>query len=144
MRRPRGLYWRSGRLVGGRSFPANTAAMASHRSVSIMLLLLDTTQAAIGLFIGLWTLGSGAMLIESLLIARSFGITNFATILGSFLVIETIFEIASPTIAGIIFDSTGSYNLALVMFAFAFVMASVMFALASRFPRPLDQFLEDT
>ncbi len=107
-------------------------------AVSAALLLFNTDQVAIVLFIGLWTLGSGGTLIESLLIARSFGVTHFATILGSFLVIETAFQIVSPTIAGVIFDSTGSYDAALVMFGVAFVMASLMFGLATRFPRPLE------
>ena len=120
------------------------AGLCTFFALSAVLLLVDTTPAAIGIFIGLWTIGSGATLIESLLIARSFGITHFATILGSFLVIETVFQIASPTVAGLIFDSTGSYDAALVMFAVAFVMASVMFAAASRFPRPLEKFLSET
>ena len=107
-------------------------------AVSAALLLFNTDQVAIGLFIGLWTLGSGGTLIESLLIAQSFGVTHFATILGSFLVIETAFQIVSPTVARMIFDSTGSYDAALVMFGVAFVMASLMFGWATRFPRPLE------
>ena len=110
-------------------------------AASMMVLLADTGEAAIGLFIVFWIVGSGAVLVEPMLIARSFGVTTFATILGSVIFIETATQIASPTLAGIIFDSTGSYDLALVMFALAFLLASMLFAAAARFRLPLNQYV---
>ena len=107
----------------------------------MMVILFDTRTAGIGLFIVFWIVGSGGVLVEPLLIARSFGITTFATILGSVVLVETATQIASPTLAGIIFDSTGSYDLALVMFAMAFLLASMLFAAAARFRLPLDQYV---
>jgi hypothetical protein len=77
--------------------------------------------------------------MESLLITRTFGIAHFATILGTITVIETIGQIISPTAAGAIFDSTGSYDWALVMFLCAFIGSFTLFALASRLPRPIDR-----
>ena len=110
-------------------------------AISMMVILFDTRTAGIGLFIVFWIVGSGGVLVEPLLIARSFGITTFATILGSVVLVETATQIASPTLAGIIFDSTGSYDLALVMFAMAFLLASMLFAAAARFRLPLDQYV---
>ncbi len=75
------------------------------------------------------------------LIARSFGVATFATILGSVVLVETATQIASPTLAGIIFDSTGSYDLALVMFALAFLTAAVLFPASARFRLPLNQYV---
>ena len=107
----------------------------------MVVILVDTRTAGIGLFIVFWIVGSGGVLVEPLLIARSFGITTFATILGSVVLVETATQIASPTLAGIIFDSTGSYDLALVMFAMAFLLASMLFAAAARFRLPLDHYV---
>ena len=108
---------------------------------SMVVILVDTRTAGIGLFIVFWIVGSGGVLVEPLLIARSFGITTFATILGSVVLVETATQIASPTLTGLIFDSTGSYDLALVMFAMAFLLASMLFAAAARFRLPLDQYV---
>ncbi len=54
----------------------------------------------------------------------------------SVLVVETLGQILSPTIAGAIYDATGSYDWALVMFIGTFAAAFVLFALASRIPYP--------
>ncbi len=108
---------------------------------SMIVILVDAQPAAIGLFIVFWIVGSGGVLVEPLLIARSFGTTTFATILGSLIFIETGFQVASPTLAGLIFDSTGSYDLALVMFILTFLLGAGMFAAAGRFRSPLDQYV---
>ncbi len=107
---------------------------------SMVVILVDTRTAGIGLFIVFWIVGSGGVLVEPLLIARSFGTTTFATILGSLIFIETGFQIASPTLTGLIFDSAGSYDLALVMFILTFFLGAGMFAAAARFRTLLDQY----
>ncbi len=105
--------------------------------LSMITLLIGTSTLGIGVYLGLWVFGSsGAPLMEALLITRAFGLSHFATILGSIVVVETIGQIISPTVAGVIFDSTGSYDAALVMFVCAFILSFAMFALASRLPRP--------
>ncbi len=107
---------------------------------SMVVILVDTRTAGIGLFILFWIIGSGGVLVEPLLIARSFGISTFATILGTIIFIETATQIASPTLTGLIFDSTGSYDLALVMFSLTFLLGAALFAIAARMRSPLDHY----
>ncbi len=107
---------------------------------AMVVLSISTSYPAIGLFLMLWVIGTaGGPMIESLLLTRAFGVKHFATILGAVLVVETIGQILSPTIAGAIFDSTGSYDLALLMFVGTFAGAALMFLAASRMPRPYSQ-----
>ena len=104
---------------------------------AMVVLSISTSYAAIGLFLVLWVIGTaGGPMIESLLLTRAFGVKHFGTILGAVLVVETIGQILSPTIAGAIFDSTGSYDLALLMFVGTFAGAALMFLAASRLARP--------
>ena len=77
-------------------------------------------------------------MMEALLLTRAFGMAHFATILGAVAVVETLGQILSPTVAGAIYDATGSYDWALVMFLGTFAGAFVLFFVALRLPRPLD------
>jgi hypothetical protein len=67
---------------------------------------------------------------------KAFGIRHFATILGAMLVVETTGQILSPFLAGSIFDSTGSYNGALIMFMSAFGVGLLLFLTAWRLNTP--------
>jgi cyanate permease len=75
-------------------------------------------------------------MIEALVLTRSFGVAHFATILGAVVVVETIGQILSPTLAGAIYDATGSYDAALLMFIATFTCAFFAFLVALRLPRP--------
>ncbi len=100
-------------------------------------LLLDSGAAGIVAFLIFWIVGSsGGPLLEPLLITRAFGLAHFGTILGAFVVIETVGFIASPTIAAAIFDATGSYDLVLAMFVGTFAASIALFYLAARLPFP--------
>jgi len=79
---------------------------------------------------------TGSM-VEALTLTRAFGMAHFATILGAIVVIETMGEILSPSLAGLIFDETGSYDWALVMYALTFAGSAAMFAIASRMAYPV-------
>jgi cyanate permease len=106
--------------------------------MSMTTILLNSSLAGIGVYLAFWILGSsGGPMIEALLLTRAFGVAHFATILGTVVVVETIGQIISPTVAGAIFDSTGSYEGALVMFMCTFMLSFSMFAIASRLPRPI-------
>ena len=108
-------------------------------------LLLDSGTAGIAVFLVFWIVGSGGgPLLEPLLLPRAFGLAHFGAILGTFAVIETIGLIASPVIAGAIFDSTGSYDWVLVMLFAAFAGSAVLLYIASRLPLPLTTQLEST
>lgn len=106
----------------------------------MVTLLVSTSLPAIAFFLLLWVIGtSGGPMIEALLLTRAFGVAHFATILGAVVVVETIGQILSPTLAGAIYDATGSYTWALVMFTGTFSCAAVAFFVAARLPRPLQR-----
>jgi hypothetical protein len=96
-------------------------------------LLISTSPPAIAIFLLFWVIGASAgPMVESLVLIKAFGVTHFATILGAMLVVETTGQILSPSLAGAIFDSTGSYDGALVMFMSAFGAGLLLFLVASR------------
>ncbi len=104
---------------------------------AMLTLSISTHPAAIGMFLILWIVGtSGGPMIEALLLTRAFGVAHFATILGAVVVVETFGQIVSPTVAGAIYDATGSYDGALLMFMGTFTAAFVAFLVALRLPRP--------
>jgi hypothetical protein len=93
----------------------------------------------IAVFLVFWLVGTGGgPMLEAMLLTRAFGVAYFATILGAVVVVETVGQILSPTIAGWIFDTTGSYDWALAMYIATFIASTALFALASRLARPVD------
>jgi cyanate permease len=105
--------------------------------LGMVSLLLETGWVGIALFLTFWLVGTAAgSLAESLTLTRAFGLAHFATILGVVVVIETSGEVLSPSLAGLIFDETGSYDLALVMYGCTFGVSALLFGVASRMRRP--------
>ena len=124
-----GRVERSGILFGG----CLTLSM-------VILLLGESGAVVLTLFIVFFVLGhAGGPLLEPLLLIRAFGVTHFATILGATFFLETIGLLISPAVAGAIFDATNSYDWALVMFAISSGLSAMLFWVASRLPRPVDQ-----
>jgi len=104
---------------------------------ALATLLVSTAWFAIAIYLGLWVIGASAgPMVESLVLIKAFGVRHFGTILGAMLVIEMLGEIVSPAAAGAIYDSTGSYDGALVMFMTAFAAGVLLFVLASRMALP--------
>jgi sugar phosphate permease len=113
--------------------------LAAALMVAMATLVISTSPLAIGVFIMLWIIGpAGGPMMEALLLTRAFGIAHFATILGAVAVVETLGQILSPTIAGAIYDATGSYDWTLVMFFGTFAGSFALFLVALRLPRPFD------
>ena len=105
---------------------------------AMAMLWLNSSPIGIAVFVTLWIAGSsGGPMMEALLLTRSFGVAHFGTILGAVAAVETLGQILSPTIAGAIYDATGSYDWALVMFVSTFGASLVLFALARRMPPPV-------
>lgn len=106
---------------------------------SMVALLLDSGAAGIAVFLLLWIVGSGGgPLLEPLLLVRAFGLKHFATILASLMLVDAIGIVSAPTVAGAIYDATGSYDVVLAMFAGAFAGAFLLFYMASRLPLPAE------
>jgi sugar phosphate permease len=105
-----------------------------------LTLLISTSTPAIGLFLLFWVIGASAgPMVESLVLLKAFGVGHFGAILGAMLVVETTGQIVSPALAGAIFDSTGSYDGALIMFISAFAAGLVLFLIAGRMQTPLER-----
>jgi sugar phosphate permease len=120
-------------------FEGVTVALFACLFMSMATLLISTSPPAIAVFLLFWVVGASAgPMVESLVLIKAFGVRHFATILGAILVIETSGEIFSPALAGAIFDRTGSYDGALVMFMGVFAAGLMLFAIASRMRVPSD------
>jgi predicted MFS family arabinose efflux permease len=119
-------------------FELPSAVLIFGIAVGLLSLLLDGGWGGIAVFLTLWLIGtSAAGLAEALNLSRAFGLAHFATIFGIVVVIETSGQILSPSVTGWIFDKTGSYDFALVMYACTFSGSAALFMLASRMKRPV-------
>lgn len=79
------------------------------------------------------SLGGSAVLLP-VLVARCFGLLNFSKLLGLLMSGFALGVVGGPLVAGRVFDATGSYQNALLIFLVGFVFA----ALAVSFVRPDD------
>ena len=119
-----------------RRFEHLVIAMCACLAGALVALLLDSGAVGITVFVVFWVCGTGGgPIVEAMLLTRMFGLAHFGTLLGAMLVIEEIGLVLSPTIAGWIFDATGSYDLALVLFACTFGLSALFFAALSRLPQ---------
>jgi sugar phosphate permease len=107
-------------------------------------LLISSSWPAIVLFLGFWVIGTSAgPMIEALVLTRAFGVVSFASIFGVIIVIEMAGQIVSPTAAGFIFDQTGSYDAALVMFICTYAACFVLFGIATRMRQPVQALMDE-
>lgn len=114
------------------------AGVAALLVASMAILVVDTSVVGIALFFPLFVLGfaTGGALFEALLLPRAFGVQHYATILGFVVIIQTVGFIAGPTVAGTIYDATGSYHWVVVMMMGVFLGTALSFLVAARLPRP--------
>jgi len=104
---------------------------------ALSTLWLSTGPVAVGIFLAFWVVGAGGgPMLEALILTRAFGVAHFATIFGVFIVVETLGQVTSPVLAGYLYDRTGSYDVVLTMWMTTFCVASALFFVASRMPRP--------
>ena len=126
--------------VADRISRIEVAAMALCGCLTLsMVVLLVTGGSVTGVvfFLVFWFVGSsGGPMIEPLLTARTFGMAYFASILGAIAIVSQSGQIVSPIVAGAIFDATGAYDWALVMFACSMGLSLLLYWLAWKLPRP--------
>ena len=74
------------------------------------------------------SLGGSAVLMP-VLVGRCFGLLNFSKLLGLLMSGFALGVVFGPLMAGRIFDSTGSYRMALIIFTVAFLVAALTVSL---------------
>lgn len=132
-------------LTAGRKlerFPRpELAAVCCAAMVALSMLALWFSGGSIGgvaAHIPLYILGGSAgPPLEALIFSRAFGLRNFATIMGTAFMFQTIGIFTSPIIAGEIFDRTGEYDWALLLYAGCAGASMLVFLVASRIRQPL-------
>ena len=110
-------------------------AMCISLIFAMLALLLIPGYLGIACFIAFWVVGTGGgPIMEAMLLTRMFGVAHFGTLLGAIVVVEEVGLVTSPTIVGWIFDVTGSYDIALMLFVGSFTAAALMFVVVLQLP----------
>jgi len=106
------------------------------QAVGITAFLLNQTIAIVYVFLILYGFGSGATTpLKLTMQGRYFGRKAFASILGSFLLFTAPASLLAPVYAGWIYDTTGSYITAFIVFAAIAALSTFLICLA-RPPKP--------
>ena len=99
----------------------------------LLLLVAPGTQANIPAFVAIFGMAMGGVFVlEPLMIREYFGSDSFASIYGGLWAFETLGWAAGPYITGHIFDTTGSYTSAFIVFIFATLLATVLIMFSHR------------
>lgn len=122
------------RFVGGVSDRVTPRTLAIVtvllQALGLALLMVSTAAPALGIFVLLWAMGqANSPVIEPLLISRFFGTAHFGSILGMSGVFSNMGYAMGPLLAGALYDWTGSYDAALVMFITSFLTAASCYVL---------------
>ena len=117
--------------------PVKYAAMLFFvlQAVALLVLISAGTGAAVPAFIAIFGLAMGGLFVlEPLVIREYFGLSSFASIYGGLWAFETLGWGAGPYITGYVFDKTGSYDSAFLVFLVATLVATALIMLV-RSPR---------
>lgn len=105
-------------------------------AVSMLPLFMAELNWQAWLFIVFWGfLECGVIALQPVLVASLFDKAIIGKMLGIFTVFSVIPQLVGPPFTGYVFDITGSYNLALVVFI-AFYIVSAVLVFLTRPPRP--------
>jgi sugar phosphate permease len=111
--------------------------LALVQAAAMGTLLATTSDAGIAMFVVLWMIGSGGgPIMETILFTRAFGSANLGAFLGVGALTHVFAQLLTPVAAGAIFDSTGKYDLALIMFLSLYLSTFLTLVLATRMPVP--------
>ena len=103
----------------------------------IVLYLTGGSIPGVSIAVVLYVVGfAAAPPLEALMLSRAFGLKNFATIMGTAFMFQTIAIVFSPIIAGSLYDRNGNYDLVLVIYAICVAASCLVFLVASRLPQP--------
>jgi MFS family permease len=103
------------------------------QAAGVLLLSLSAHPLALVLFAVTWGAGGGAApVLEIMVLSRTFGLQNFGLILGTLMLVETAGDISGPVIGGAIFDATGGYMEAFLLYVAIYLVSCVGFYFSSR------------
>jgi MFS family permease len=124
-------------LLADRWNPKNLMAM-THGLHSVAVVILIVAFLGMGIHSGVslfpfaiiygLSLGGSAVLLP-VMVGRCFGLAHFSKVLGILMSGFALGVVGGPLLAGGLFDKTGSYRLALIIFAVGFAIAAVLVAL---------------
>ena len=112
--------------------PARTIAIAMtlFQAGTLSLIIFSTAPPVLALFVLLWAIGqAGGPIVEPLLISRTFGVAHFGAILGALGFVYTTGQVAGPLIGGWLFDVTGNYDAAFLVYIASLLLAATCYAL---------------
>lgn len=110
-------------------FRLMTVGVALLQVVAMSIVLAPISPFVLAGFVVLWgTAAGGGPLLEPLLISRTFGVRSFAALLGALLAVETAGDFVGPIVGGLIYDGTGAYTLAFLIYIAGFAVAALAFA----------------
>ncbi len=112
-----------------RDVRALTVGVSLLQVAAMAIVLAPTSPLVLTSFVLLWgTAAGGGPLLEPLLISRTFGARAFGSLLGALIAVETAGDFIGPILGGLIFDATGSYTTAFIVYIAGFVIAAIAFA----------------
>jgi len=104
--------------------------------LALVLLLEAGSPAMLWVFVVVFGLAMGAMFaVEPLVVSTYFGLASFGAIYGGLWALEAAGWAGGAPLAGYIFDISGSYDLAFIIFIAATLLAMVLISLV-RTPQP--------
>lgn len=115
--------------VGDRIPPLRLALAATLlQMIAVTLALISTSVPMLVVFVPMWASAQGAgPLLEPLLLSRFFGMAHFGAILGASGLFSSLGQVVGPYLTGWLYDATGGYDAALMMFIGAYGLAGLSF-----------------
>jgi len=132
------MFGIASKLIFGRLSETITArwAMAislAFQSAALFLLIIVGGSAAVWFVIAFYGMGMGAMgALLPLTVVEAYGMRHFGTILGVTSMPSVIPIIVGPLMAGMIFDTYGTYDIAFGIMGLMFALGALAMAMARR------------
>jgi MFS family permease len=99
-------------------------------SGALALMLFATSIVHIYIFIILWAVAYSCNHLHWSMLGQYYGRKNFAKIRGFADMSRVLLVVSSPVFAGRVYDVSGSYRAAIIVFAGAFVLAALFYSMA--------------
>ncbi len=93
---------------------------------AVAMALISTSVPMLVVFVPLWAAAQAAgPMLEPLLLSRFFGLAHFGAILGAASLFSTMGQVVGPYVTGWLYDATGGYDAALLLFIGAYGVATL-------------------